>query len=348
MRRAVLFGVLAIAVATSVSLVARADDAAARDAQALFEEGLARVKVGNFEGARVSFMQAHATLHKPAILWNLALAEEKTGNLLPALRHFKQFAHSTHAGDDRVSAERHIAELMRLTGHIDAAAPDGTQFILDGAPDGVAPLREAFDVMPGRHRLEAHTLRGDAEAGVEVAAGHLVRVSLFPETASPPSVKASPAADGVLSDNASMAPATRGAPYGDGTPHARGAGTPRLLAVGLTGTAAIVMIGVAAYFGLQSQSDSGAADGFRRQYPSSYCFQIGRANGALCSEWNGAVQSQGRDATLSNVFYAGGGVLAAGAVAMWFVWPTGSKSVAAHLTPSLFLAGAGVNAAGTF
>ncbi|MDP9000785.1 MAG: hypothetical protein M3O46_11815, partial [Myxococcota bacterium] len=251
MRRPTRYGLLAVAIVTTISTAVLADDATAeRDAQALFEEGLARVKAGSFEGARVSFTQAYSALHKPAILWNLALAEEKTGNLLPALRHFKQFARATFAGEDRPSAERHIAELMRLTGHIDATAPAGTQFILDGAPDGVAPLREALDVMPGRHRLEAHMPRGDAEAGLEVAAGHLVRISLFPEAARPSSVQVPSASDGVRADSASMpSDATKAGSDGDGTSHPPGGGTPRVLAVGLTGGAAIVMIGVAAYLG---------------------------------------------------------------------------------------------------
>src|ERR1700730_14420850 len=92
MRRALRCAMLAGALAVAVPSVARADDPAAeREAQARFEEGIARVKTGNFEGARISFLQAHAVLHKPYILWNLALAEEKTGNVLDALGHFKQF-----------------------------------------------------------------------------------------------------------------------------------------------------------------------------------------------------------------------------------------------------------------
>ena len=52
--------------------------AAEREAQARFEEGLARVKANNFEGARMSFTQAYAVLRKPAILWNLALSEDSS------------------------------------------------------------------------------------------------------------------------------------------------------------------------------------------------------------------------------------------------------------------------------
>ena len=38
---------------------------------------------------------------------------------------------------------------------------------------------------------------------------------------------------------------------------------------------------------------------------------------ADCAQWNADVQAQNRDATVSNVLYVTGGVLAAGAVAAW-------------------------------
>src|ERR1700730_7424152 len=98
MRRALRCAMLAGALAVAVPSVARADDPAAeREAQARFEEGIARVRAGSFEGARISFLQAHAVLHKPYILWNLALAEEKTGNVLDALGHFQPFVRITQS-----------------------------------------------------------------------------------------------------------------------------------------------------------------------------------------------------------------------------------------------------------
>src|SRR5208283_5846242 len=110
MRPAFLWGLLTVALAPSLPLVARAEDSVLeREAQARFEEGVARVKAGNIEGARVSFAQAYAVLHKTTILWNLALAEEKTGHALEALAHFKELARGAQSGgDDRGNAEKHI------------------------------------------------------------------------------------------------------------------------------------------------------------------------------------------------------------------------------------------------
>ena len=75
MRRArwgILAGVLAVAPP------AWGADPAERDAQARFDEGIVRVKAGDLEGALLSFRQAYALVHRPVIVWNLALVEEKT------------------------------------------------------------------------------------------------------------------------------------------------------------------------------------------------------------------------------------------------------------------------------
>jgi hypothetical protein len=75
MRPVLPWGVLAAVLAASTPGVARAQgEVAVRDAQARFEEGLDRVKAGDFEAARLSFAQAYTVLRRPAILWNLALA----------------------------------------------------------------------------------------------------------------------------------------------------------------------------------------------------------------------------------------------------------------------------------
>jgi hypothetical protein len=344
---------LAGALAVAVPGAARADDPAAeREAQARFEEGIARVKAGNFEGARVSFLQAHAVLRKPYILWNLALAEEKTGNVLDALGHFKQFvrlslvdgaARGQNLGDDRAGAQRHVGELMGLTGHLDVAAPAGTQVIVDGAPAGLAPLADSVDVMPGRHHLEVRPAQSAKPADAEVAAGQLVRVSLVPpETIPPPPVTPG----GGDTSTAVATGATAPAGYsGDTPPEANGSPASRAIIVALLGAAAAGSVAVGAYLGLQSQSDASTAEGFRKAYGPSGCFQM-PSRRDVCTLWNDAVQAQGRNATLSNVFYVAGGALAAAGVATWVLWPKTSKS--AVLTPLLGPAGAGFSAAGRF
>jgi hypothetical protein len=358
MRRVVRWGI-ACALAVGVSHNARAQDAAVeREAQARFEEGIARVKTGNFEAARVSFLQAYAVLHKPTILWNLALAEEKTGKVLVALGHFREFARVVPVGDDRIGADKHIGELMLQTGRLDILAPAGAQVIVDGAPAGIAPLGDPVDVLPGRHHLEARTTQSTKEADAEVAAGQLVHASLVLSVDAPRPAPAL-APSGAL--EAKTPPSTISIRNAEAAAAGQSSSTSRALAVVLVGTMGVASIGLGAYFALQSQSEASTADGFRRQNSSSYCAQVTSTNSMVCTQWNDAVESQGRDATLSNVFYVAGGVLVAGAVATWFLWPRDSKPtdgtsasaghgppVALRLIPILEWSGAGIGAAGSF
>jgi hypothetical protein len=323
------------------------DATSERDAQSRFEEGLARVRAGNFEGARVSFLQAYAVLQKPSILWNLALAEEKTGNVLSALGHFKQFARVGPAGDDRSVAEKHIGELISQTGHLDVAAPTGAQLVLDGAAVGVAPLGDTLDVLPGRHRLEVLTAQGTREALADVASGQFIRVNLMPLEAavlSPTSIRLGPTGGGEAAAPAAPQPSDHGASEARG-PENDGASKGRLIAVVATGATAAVLVGVGVYFAVQSQSEANTANGYLNRVGPSGCFQ---SSVDPCQALFDARDAQSRDSTISNVFYVAGGVLAAGAVATWFLWPNTPARTSAARTLTFGASGTVLRLMGSF
>src|SRR5580698_10479557 len=113
MGRRARWGLLTAALLLGASASARADDDRAnREAEARFKEGLARVKSKDYEAARLSFEQAYAVLHRPLILWNLALAEEKTARPLDALAHFRQVAREAAGDADRAGAQKHVDALL--------------------------------------------------------------------------------------------------------------------------------------------------------------------------------------------------------------------------------------------
>src|SRR5260370_37995821 len=98
MKRTLALALLAGAlILTTASVSFAIDEAAEHEAQARFEEGLRRVKAGDLEGARVSFLQAYAGLHRPRILTNLALGGVKTGQRTEALTPFKHATRDTLA-----------------------------------------------------------------------------------------------------------------------------------------------------------------------------------------------------------------------------------------------------------
>ncbi len=331
----------ALMVLATAAPAAGADDKATRDAQARFAEGLARVKSGDYEAARISFTQAYVVLHKPDILWNLALAEEKSGHSLEALRHFKELTSTAAADTDRANAQKHAAVLMAQMGHIDVTAPSGTLLTLDGVQSaGSAPLAEPIDVTPGRHVVEGKLADGTKSATVDAVAGETAHVTLVPDapsTATPtPTATATPA---------STPTPTSTPPGADSSP----VSTARLVTTASLGAAAVISIGAGAYFGFQSQSDASDAAQYRDNKPSSYCVNPTGPAVQTCSAWNDAVKSQNRDATLSNVFYVTGGVLAVGAVATWFLWPKGATGASsAWVVPAVGPSGGGVAAGGRF
>ena len=101
-------------------------------------------------------------------------------------------------------------------------------------------------------------------------------------------------------------------------------------------------------FGVASQGDAGNAQTIRNTMPSNAC--AGAASSSVpCQNLSSAVDAQNRDAAISVAMYIASGVLAAGAVVAWIVWPKPAKSDAAEKPAFSFLVGpafAGVR--GTF
>jgi hypothetical protein len=349
-RRAFRSAALAVLLAAAPSL-AQADDKAVREAQARFEEGLKRVRAGDFESARMSFVQAYVVLHNPDILWNLALSEEKSGHALDGLAHFKEFAKQAPGEGDRARAQKHIDALMAQTGHLDVLAPAGTSLTLDGATSiGMAPLAATLDVAPGHHVIEGKLTEGTKALSVDAVAGQLAHVSFLvagPDRPLPPPAIPTSAPE----ENAPAPPVASGltppatAPGSDET--RSDPSTARLVTTTALGGGAVIAIGLGVYFGLQSRSDASTAAAFRGEHSSSYCVNPATDG---CAQWNGVVQAQNRDATASNILYVTGALLAVGAAASWFFWPRDkeTKSAGAWLLPTAGPSGAGVVAGGRF
>jgi hypothetical protein len=348
MRRAAPWTMATLAVALLLAPVpAGAADPTTREAEARFQEGLARVKSHDFEAARLSFAQAYTVLHRPQILWNLALAEEKTGHEVEALQHFRGVAEDPAAGPDRANAQRHVDSLMALTGHIDVKAPPGAQVSVDGSTTFTAPLANPIDVVPGRHVVDADVAVGPRSIPVEVAEGQVARVSFVPAEA--------PAAPPPPSTPTAPAPAPEG-PVGvrapaaspDEATTAEGSYPPaRTITAASLGGAAVVAFGLGIYFGLQSRSQASTVNSFVSHNPSDYCTGSPNSGSATCTQWNSAYQAQNRDGVVSDVAYVSGGVLAAAAVATWFLWPRGTHG-SAWVMPEAGPSMAGLRAGASF
>jgi hypothetical protein len=350
MRRAARWGMLtAWALCMAAPGVATAaDDQATREAEARFSEGLSRVKTHDFEAARLSFAQAYAVLRRPLILWNLALAEEKTGHALEALQHFRRVVGEADGALDRANAQKHVDMLMGQTARIDVKAPPGVVLVLDGGGTLTAPLAEPLDVMPGRHVLDAKLSQGAQSFEVDAAAGQVAHVSFMPLEG--PSPAATPAVS--LPPPAPQSPPDVRVAEGaraDVAPPSQSFWTPRTVTAVAVGGAAVVTLGLGVYFGLASEANAGSVSTFQTQHTApNTCHDPVGALVATCKQWDSDLQTENRDAAVSNVFYVAGGILSAVAIATWFLWPKDAHGTEAWVLPQVGPTGAGLVSGGRF
>lgn len=326
--------------ALCVTAPASADEAADRDARARFDEGLARVRASDFEGARVSFAQAFAVLHKPDILWNLALAEEKTDHPLEALLHFKEYIHEAPAnGTDREHARKHIIELSALTGHIEVIAPTGAAITVDATRSfGFAPLTDTVDVMPGRHSISAQLGAQSKTLGIETVAGETARADLMELAPTPPSAAAAPGPPGPGAGDAQGAPEPPSGEHSFG----RRMTTPQLVTVIALGGAAVTTAAIALGFGVSSSNDASRAAGLRTQNPSCY-----GSTSPGCQQLASTVSTQHTDYVVSSALWVTSALLVAGTAAAYFLWPT-PETASIVAAPAVGQGSAGIVAVGRF
>jgi hypothetical protein len=299
------------------------DDAATAEAQARFKEGLDLADNAKFEEARLKFLQAVAVIKAPALLFNLATAELKTGHDVEAIEHYRAFSRSS-ANDTRITdamrdkAKQNIADLLKKVAQVEIEAPDGAKISVDGKPHDDA--KEPIAIATGKHTIEAAFNGRIKSVTVDGKVGQVEKAKLDFD-----------------------------APAGDEPPPAETSGERSTagwvipIALGAVGLAGVVT-GVA--FGLSSQSAKDDADNARR--PGLCAPPAGKA----CADYDDNRSLSESNATISWVGYVAGGALLAAAAATFVLWPSNKSTAAsrgmppprrASVTPLLGPQGGGAN-----
>lgn len=160
-RRTAAIVLVALLSATAPTLPASAqqDDPITLQARARFKEGVEHFDKGQFENARLAFLQAYALKKHPAVLLNLAQSSAKSGHSLEAARYFQQYLKeaASASADQRQAAESGLAEVRQKLGRVEIVAPAGTDVSLDDSRIGTAPFSEPVDVEVGPHTLKSST-----------------------------------------------------------------------------------------------------------------------------------------------------------------------------------------------
>jgi hypothetical protein len=236
----------------------------------------------------------------PAVLYNLARAEQLTGHELEALEHFRLFLR-IGATDVKITdamrekAKQNVTDLSRKVGQVEIEVPASARVTVDGRPLEETP-KDPVPVQPGRHTIEA-TFDGKVRnVSVECTAGNVVKARIDFDAAAgtePPVEQERPSA-------------------------ARWIVPTVLGVVGLAG------IGVGVGFGAKSQGSKTDSESIRSSNPA-LCTAPALPS---CDAYSTARGDSKSAATVSYIGYVAGGAFLAGAVATYLLWPKSKEQSA--------------------
>jgi hypothetical protein len=298
-------------------------------AEAHFRTGLKLYEQSKYEEARLSFLQAHSVYPRASILRNLALCELKTNRPLEAIQHLRTYL-ADPAADMREFAQKNLDDAMAMTGHINVQATEGSTLVVDGKPQlqhGSAPFKEALDMLPGTHVVEARLGDRSRQAEVDAPAGSVVEVDLrFEQPAVLPAETAQP----IPAPNATLVlPPTE-----DRQDNRR----ERYLVSGSLAALGIVGVGVGIGFTVAANN---AADDVTKARSSSGTYACTNVTNGDCDSRGRSAASRARSSNIAVGSYVGGGILVATGVVTYLMWPKTSKR-SASLVPWVGKDGAGL------
>ena len=288
----------------------------------LMRDGVRAFRANDFETARQSFEKAWQLSGHAAVAASLAEVEMKLGRFLAAERHWSYALEnlpperSGELGDiekQRAECRLHLAALEV------SVDTEGAAIFVDGARVGTAPLRNTIWLEPGRHSLFAR-IEGRISPEVVVAmSAHETRQAelRIPVHSSPREVRANPAA-----------PAPT--PIRD-APREKSSGLPvRSVVLLSTSAATIVAVSVGTVFALKAHGTAGRADAMgvaidqadpEAAKRDAACSQptSGRRP-PTCDELHDLRRKYDAEANIATAAFIGGGVLALGTVATYFLW----------------------------
>jgi hypothetical protein len=338
-----------------VPRVARAqnasEDPTTAMARARFKEGVEFYDKGEFEQARISFLQTYALKKHPAVLLNLAWSCIKSGHALEADKYFKQFlAEGKDITDkQRSDANDGLTQTRARLGRIEVAAAAGTEVSVDGERVGNAPFAEPVMVEIGAHTVKFKASDGTTDTlSITVMGGEKVVARFKPTSTAPAAVGPAPPPSAATTPTPeatppSPAPAKHGNPAAEegagnaeagerpkqpGTVEAEGksifAPPKNLVPVYILAGVAVGLYagaGLLAYFRDQAQ---GKADDLKAQITSPAnrggCNPVSSARFVdACNAWQTDIGQANDDATWANVLLGFGIAATAGLVVYWFI-----------------------------
>jgi hypothetical protein len=169
-----------VCVALSSASASAQRDAAA--AQAIFDQARDAMKRGDYATACPRFAESQRLDAQPGTLANLAMCEEKAGQIASAWTHAREAVEQLPATDARVPPLRTMiarvqARLPRLAIKVRTPLPSGAVMKRDDVELGAAAVGEPLPLDPGEHTVTLRAPgRTDATRTVTVAEGATTEV----------------------------------------------------------------------------------------------------------------------------------------------------------------------------
>ncbi len=276
----------------------------------LNREAADHAKRGEWEVAAAMLNEAYRLTHDPALLINLAATELKANTPVDALRHLPAYlAEQTAKAKVKEAVNTQLMpRAMAATGHLTIHFPLDAKVTVDAEPVAVDPGATSVvdDVMPGEHAILVTSGGSEFRQSVTLQAGASadIQATPAPVTATAPPSGVTPALHPV------EPPPPQDKPSSDG-----GFATARnLVPLGLL-VGGVAAAGVGVVFTLNANN---AAN------------QVNASCTGDC--YSNAKSTYSNDTNLATGLYIGGGVLAAGAVVTWLVWPHSTEARVGSLT----------------
>jgi hypothetical protein len=361
---AVAFAVLASAASATAgeqTAPPAANQAQIKDVARLLDKAVERYAAGDLEAARESFDAAWRLQKDVTIASNLADVEIKLARYRDAAEHLSYCIH--HATDEsaRKEAERRLVECRRFVGSVTVSVdPPAATLLVDGATAGQAPLDGELWLEPGTHTLRAQQQgRSSPEKTVKVASGEDIRVEL---KLGPNAVAPAAALSATENRPASSAAPPKKVASGrhvDTSASADG----DLKFYSLVGGSALgaAAIGAGLLWTFSANSDEDSANALLTQVKAegdpglagtdSSCTGAAGLPPAKCGDLKQARESVDRSRNLATGAFIVGGVLIAGTVSAYFLWPEQqepTKRSALRFVPWSAGKANGVQLSGTF
>ncbi len=319
------------------AIVSRTSSAdASPESDARFKEAVALQKIGKLEDARQKYLQALALERAPSILLNLALLEEDANHPVEALTYLRGYLAHPQAKADKVAKLKAdmLPGLVAQTAHAEIHAQPGAPVSIDGKEIGNAPLKDAVDLMPGKHTFGA----GTQSKELSLSAGETKIVDITPPAATPapPATTVAPPVSTAPSPGVDIAPP----PTQPVTPRPadESSNTKWIVSGSLVG-AGVVAAGIGIGFTAAAASAKSDLTAKQNALGPGAC-----PNGSTTGQC-GAVRTAADDVSSKNtasvVSYLIGGALVAGGIGTFLFWPSKDKSSSAWFAPYMDRVGAG-------